>query len=324
MQEKTYIVDADHDGFRLDVFLSEITGLSRSQIKKYIDRSLVLIHNTPAKKSGHVVHEGISVILLPFVDTTKEQSEQQTGDISLYDAIRVVHKDPSYLVVFKPAGLLVHPTEAEEQVTLTAWLRIHYPDVVGVGESEDRPGIVHRLDRHASGLLVIARTQQMYLHLKSQFKARSVKKEYTVLVHGIIQQNHGMIDFDIDRGHDGRMVARPKVKEITLNTVNDIQSGRTSLTEFTVTERFGRFTLLNVRIHSGRTHQIRVHMFAYTHPVVGDTLYFNKNLVKKSDRPLDRMFLHAQKLCFSDLNNKEKCFESPLPEELITYLGTLT
>ena len=324
MNTQTYTAAENHDGLRLDVFLAEVSPLTRSKAKKLVDHELVLVDDAPAKKSGQVIRTGNSITVLPGPTTSSEDAPAQDHDTTIYDRVRVIHEDAAYLVVFKPAGLLVHPTMANEPVTLTGWLLEHYPEVAEVGEDAVRPGIVHRLDRHASGLLVIARNQEMYAHLKKQFQERAVKKHYTVLVHGTIEKEYDTIDFAIDRGHDGKMVARPKLKQVKLDTVEDIQEGKASLTEFTVVKRFTRYTLLDVRIHSGRTHQIRVHMYAYAHPVVGDVLYFNKNLYRKSDQSLERMFLHAAKLCFSDLEKQEQCFEAALPGELAEYLEKLT
>lgn len=324
MNTSTYTAAENHDGLRLDMFLSEISPLTRSKVKKLVDRELITVDGDIAKKSGQIIRPGHVVEVHPVPTVSADDEPTQDNDISIYDRIDVIHEDDDYLVVMKPAGLLVHPTMAQEPVTLTGWLLERYPEVAGVGEDDTRPGIVHRLDRHASGLLVIARNQRMYDHLKKQFQDRAVKKHYIVLVHGAIEKDYGTIDFDIDRGHDGKMVARPKLKQVKLDTLDDIQTGKESLTEFTVTKRFTRYTLLDVRIHSGRTHQIRVHMYAYAHPVVGDVLYFNKNLYRKSDQSLERMFLHAQKLCFSDLSGEEKCFEAALPSELTEYLTKLT
>ncbi len=324
MEQTSYTAKKTHDGQRLDMFLSDVSSLTRSQIKKLVDHERVLVNGNTAKKSGQVLREGYTVEIIPAKEISADDVPTHNNDTSIYDQVRIIHEDDDYLLVYKPAGLLVHPTMAHEPVTLTGWLLSKFPDVEGVGEDTVRPGIVHRLDRHASGLLVIARSQKMYQHLKKQFQDRKIKKNYTVLVHGAVKKEYDTINFDIDRGHDGKMVARPKLKQVKLDTLNDIQKGKESLTDFTVTKRFARYTLLDVRIHSGRTHQIRVHMYAYAHPVVGDVLYFNKKLYKKSDLPLDRMFLHAAKLCFADLHGKEQCFEAELPEELGEYLKKLT
>ncbi|MBI4426880.1 MAG: RNA pseudouridine synthase [Candidatus Magasanikbacteria bacterium] len=236
------------------------------------------------------------------------------------DVFKIVGETADCVVVEKPAWVLVHPTEANEADTLVEFLTRKYSDIKNVGDNPKRPGIVHRLDKEASGLLVVARTQEMFEHLKKQFQDRTIDKEYLVLVYGKMERQHDVIDFAIDRGKDGRMVSRPKVDLLKLKSMRSVQPGKEALTEFTVEKEYGRFSLLRVKIHTGRTHQIRVHMFAYNHPVVGDNLYFNRKLVKKSESKLNRLFLHAAKLCFTDLAGERVCFESKLPEELEKYL----
>jgi RluA family pseudouridine synthase len=195
-----------------------------------------------------------------------------------------------------------------------------YPQIKTVGDAESRAGIVHRLDREASGLLVVAKTSAMFAALKKQFQNRTVEKEYTVLVHGVIETDHGEINFVLDRGSEGRMASRPKVDLLTLHGVRNEQPGKDSLTEFWVEKRFVRYTLLRVKIHTGRMHQIRAHMLAYGHPVVGDMLYFNKKLNRRRDLALGRLWLHATRLCFVDLAGKKVCYDDPLPKELQDFL----
>lgn len=237
--------------------------------------------------------------------------------------VEIIADTSDYLVVNKPSGLLVHPTGKGEADTLADWLIERYPAVAKVGESPERPGLVHRLDREASGVMVIAKTPEMFSCLKKQFQNRTVEKEYLVLVHGKIARDDGVIDFVLDRGASGRMAARPKADILTLKGVKHAQAGRAAVTEFFVEKRFVRFTLLRVRIHTGRTHQIRAHMLAYNHPVVGDTLYMNKKLNLKRDRELGRLFLHAHKLCFDDLSDARVCYTASLPQELQSFLSQL-
>jgi len=251
------------------------------------------------------------------------KKEQESLNRKVED-LKIVAETTDFVVVNKPSGMLVHPTLANEPGTLVEYLVEKYPEIKQVGDSPDRPGIVHRLDKEASGLLVVARTQVMFEHLKKQFQDKTMEKEYFVLVFGKIAKDHDIIDFAIDRNKEGKMVSRPRFAEYSLKTIRDIQPGKESLTEFWVEKRFVRHTLLRVRIHTGRTHQIRVHMQAYNHPVVGDKLYFNRNLIKQKDKLLTRMFLHAAKLCFADLNNEKVCFEAELPEELKEFLNKLT
>lgn len=235
----------------------------------------------------------------------------------------IIADTPDYAVINKPAGLLAHPTVKKESATLANWLVNKYPEIKAVGESPERPGIVHRLDREASGVMVVAKTQSMFDHLKKQFQERDVEKQYVVLVHGRVAKDHGFIDFPIGRGEAGRMASRPNRDPLTLAALNHEEDDKTAVTEFLVKTRFTRFTLLEVTIHTGRMHQIRVHFFAYNHPVVGDTIYMNKKLNLKRDHALGRLFLHAQKLCFANLAGERVCYEAELPDELKKFLEQL-
>jgi len=321
-----FLVESDNQNQRLDIFLSEKLSLTRSQAQKLIDNSLVLVDGKLPKKAGDRLKHGynIEVSLVQNggkgdEEFKKTQKHKNTKTLE----INILKETKDYAVIEKPAGLLVHPTDAKESETLTAWLLEKYPEIKKVGDSLDRPGIVHRLDKDASGLLVIARTQKMFEHLKKQFQDREIDKEYLVLVYGNLADDHGKIDFSIGRGEEGKMVARPKIDLLKVKNVGKVQPGKEALTEYGVEKAFARFTLLRVKIFTGRTHQIRVHMFAYNHPVVGDNLYFNKHLLKKGDQKLKRLFLHSAKLGFKDLHNEEQCFESELPEVLKDYLKNL-
>jgi len=312
-------LDLEQPKIRLDVFLAEKLDQTRSQIKLLVDGGFVLVNGKLPKKSGDQIKGG------DVVEIKKESEKKETEVLEKKVKrkkidLKIVAETSDYVIVEKPAGILTHPTAAKENDTLTDYLLEKYPEIKKVGEGEDRPGIVHRLDREASGLLVVARNQKTFLHLKEQFQDRTIEKEYTVLVYDNFSEEHGFINFAIDRGDNGRMVARPIVKEVTLKTIRNIQPGREALTEYWVEKNLSRFTLLKVKIHTGRMHQIRVHMFAFNHPVVGDTLYYNKKLIKKNEPKLDRLFLHSAKLCFVDLFGEKKCFVSELPKELKIFL----
>jgi 23S rRNA pseudouridine1911/1915/1917 synthase len=202
---------------------------------------------------------------------------------------------------------------------LAAILIKKYPELKKVGDDPKRPGIVHRLDKEASGLLVIARTQKMFEHLKNQFKNRAIEKEYSVLVHGQISKDWDEIKFPIERSRTSdRMAALPA----TLRG-QATMAGKNALTEFWVEKRFVNFTLLRVKIHTGRMHQIRVHMLSYNHPIVGDPLYFQKKRKDKWDRICGRLFLHCTHLAFLDLNNERQEFHSAIPAELKNFLPLL-
>lgn len=307
---------------RLDAFLTEQGVGTRTHVQRLIDHGVVTLNGTVCTKASYRVQGGdvIDVGTLPETPPVSQAKIEESEE--LLSRVRVIHEDPSYVVVEKPAGLIVHATEANEKVTLASWAVSHYPEMASVGESSVRPGIVHRLDKEASGLLVLARTQPMFVHLKEQFKSRTIGKKYIVLVHGSPSPEHDMINFIIDRGREGKMIARPNT-EMNLRNVTQDRSGKEALTEFDVMQRFARYTLLSVRIHTGRMHQIRVHMFAYNHPVVGDTLYMHKRYIKKNDIAFNRLFLHATQLSFTTLIGEQVSYECPLPPELADFLVDL-
>lgn len=322
--DQTFLVDQDNTGSRLDIFLSNKIEQSRTQAQKIIKENRVLVNNVTAKKTGQFLTNG-DIVLIIETEASASAKKIEKSKSALTPSskkLSIIEDNNEFLIVEKPAGLLVHPTQANESDTLAGRLIFAYPEIQSVGEDPVRPGMVHRLDKEASGLLVIAKTQKMFNHLKKQFQNRTVEKEYEVLVYGEFENESGIIDFDIDRGKDGRMVSRPKI-EFSLKNLKKIQPGKTAITKFAVKKIFPRYTLLKVKIKTGRMHQIRVHMFAFNHPVVGDTLYENKNLLKKNDIPLGRLFLHATHLCFNNLKCELVCFNSTLPDELQTYLNRL-
>ncbi len=310
---------------RLDMFVSEVCHCSRSQAQKLIDSGLVLVNKKLPKKAGDRLKTGalVEIEKANENENASVSTEDENANTEPAPQMRVLQATDDYLVVHKPAGLLVHATDAKEFNTLTSQLLAVYPDIAEVGENPIRPGIVHRLDKEASGVLVVARTQKMYKALKHQFQKRTVEKEYVVLVHGSVKADHGMIDFPIGRASDGSMAARPKADVSTLHGVSHVQPGKEAVSEFFVERRFPRYTLLKILLHTGRTHQIRVHMRAFGNPVVGDMLYFNKKLNRKRDQTLGRLFLHAKRLCFDTLAKERQCYEDPLPEELVEFLNSL-
>ncbi len=309
-------------GIRLDIFLSQEIGVSRAQVQKLIRSGRVTVGGQLPKKPGDPLNRASAIEIR---DEAKKEEGVRLADRENTDeyGVAVVADTPEYVVVEKPAGLLVHPTEANEPVSLVNWILEKYPEIRGVGDDARRPGIVHRLDKEASGLMVIAKTQRMFDHLKAQFQARTIEKRYAVLVHGAVAKDHDIITFAIDRGEGGRMVSRPKTDPLTVAGVAKEQPGKEAITECTVEKRFTRFTLLSVKIHTGRTHQIRVHMFAYNHPVVGDTIYMNKKLNLRRDQELGRLFLHATMLGFTSPEGEAVSYVSRLPDELQVFLTAL-
>ena len=229
--------------------------------------------------------------------------------------IKIYKETDEYIIVEKPAGLLVHKSDNphDPKENLADIIAKKYPEILGVGEPK-RPGIVHRLDKNVSGIMVIARTQKMLEHLKKQFQKHAVAKEYLALAHGKVQADEGEINFKIARSKKtGKMSALP------LNSDNT--SAKQAMTEFLVLKRYANTTFISIIIKTGRTHQIRVHLNAYGHPIVGENLYRPKSL--KSNIKLDRIFLHSHKIGFTDISGSYVEFESPLAESLQNLLESV-
>jgi len=315
------IIFKEADTKRLDIFFTEKFKISRSQAQKMIEKNNILINGKISTKTGHPLKTGDQIIVeeKPIIKPTKIEVEKETKATKAKLKINILAETKDYIVVEKPKGLLTHSTDKNEPDSLAAILVKKYPELKKVGDDPRRPGIVHRLDKEASGLLVVARTQKMFEHLKNQFKTRTVEKEYTVLVHGKVAKDWDEIKFPIERSRNNdRMAALPATLRGEANL-----SGKESLTEFWVEKRFVNFSLLRVKIHTGRMHQIRVHLLAYDHPVVGDPLYFQKKQKDKWDKVCGRLFLHCIHLAFTDLNNERQEFKSELPPELINFLPLL-
>lgn len=312
---KKIIVTEEESGQRLDVFLAEKLEITRSQVQKMIAKELVLVNDKLPKKAGDNL--GASDNITFKKETPKYTTPTNKKDLHKKTTVKltepkIIAETPDYIVVEKPTGMLSHPTMAGETDTLADFITNKFPEVKKVGEDSARPGIVHRLDREASGLMVVARTQKMFVHLKEQFKNRTIEKEYTALVHDPVARNWGEINFPIARSEtSARMAALPS------QAGNDAKEAKT---EFLVEQQFVNFSLLKVKIHTGRMHQIRVHFLAYDHPLVGDPLYFQKKQKRVWDKKLGRLFLHSTKLGFTDLEGVKQTFESPLPKELKNFL----
>lgn len=316
---------------RLDTFLAATCETTRSHIQRFIKRDVVFVNGSKAKKTGTTLHKG-DIVDLNFDDFVMEVKKEITKEEqALLDSVKIVEETDDYIVINKPSGVVTHPgahiilkDEILRTVSVAGWVLAHYPKIWGVGEYSNRPGIVHRLDKETSGLMVVAKNQAMFAHLKKQFKDRFTKKTYITLVHGVIDADNGILDFEMKLGKDGKMVALPKVKSVTLDNVKKLQQGKEAVTEFEVMERFTRYTLIRAMPRTGRTHQIRVHFFAFNHPIVGDPLYFNKKNEHNRDRELGRLFLHASALSFLDKNGERREFVSELPELLNDFIQKIS
>ncbi len=290
-------VATEESGARLDVVLAARAGLSRAAAQRLIEQGLVLLGGAPARKR-HVLREGEDVVWQapPPPETTL------AAEVVPYE---IVYEDDWLLVVDKPAGVVVHPAPGHEHGTLAQGLVTEGAR----GGHELRPGIVHRLDKDTSGLLIVARRDEAYRRLVAAMERRDIHRTYLALLTGDLPQDEGTVDAPIGRHIRDR-------KRMSLHTV----AGRPAVTHFDVLCRAPGYTLARVRLETGRTHQIRVHFSALGHPVAGDVQY------GPPQRPdgLERQFLHAARLAFPHPDDgREIACASPLPPDLAAFLERL-
>lgn len=301
---KQFRVEEQYKDARLDHFLvAQMTDVSRSQIQKWIKQGSVNVNGKAVAKH----------FFLSVGDTVEVNVTAETAEKKVVPEIPVVFEDESIMVLNKPAGLVVHPPQEQyPYATVVDFLMKHDPAIRDVGEDSLRPGIVHRLDKDVSGVLVVAKTQAAFLSLKQQFMERQVEKEYRAIVYGVPSQNAGEIKFKIahSKTQGGKMAAKPEHEE-----------GREAWTEYTVLQAYKRYSLLSVSIKTGRTHQIRAHLAAIDHPVVGDTVYFSKRY--QPSRSSQRVYLHAYRLAFQHPATGERVeYISEIPSEFAEFLQT--
>ncbi len=305
---KKIVVPEHEAGERLDAWLvQKFSERSRSAFQKHIKEGRILV-NGKAPKAHLILKTGDVIEIEKFA--SKASVKATKSDIPV---VRIVDETDDYLVIDKPSGLLVHPAPSQKTSTLVDFLLDHAPSIKGVGDTKERPGIVHRLDREASGLMVVAKTKKAYAHLKKQFQAHDIKKEYLALVYGKPSKDFDVIETPIGRKKGkGRMSARAAAQE----------GDKEARTHYDVLERYPQATLVKVRTETGRMHQVRVHMKSIGHPLVGDDLYAQTKHETTSLRNL-RLFLHAAMLGFTDLSGERREYHSELPPELNAILETL-
>ncbi|MDI9570770.1 MAG: RluA family pseudouridine synthase [Pseudomonadota bacterium] len=313
LPDRRFVVGEEEEGLRLDVFLARRQdSLSRSQIPRALAAGNILLNGGTPKASVRLrVGDEILLRIPPPSPCTALPEEM---------ALKIVYEDSALLVIDKPPGLAVHPGAGNPRGTLVNALLHHCRDLSGIGGAL-RPGIVHRLDKDTSGLLVVAKSDPVHQALAADFQARRVEKLYLALVCGEMRDDEGIIDLPVGRhpGDRRKMSTRsPRGKE--------------ALTRWQVRERFGAVTLVAAAIETGRTHQIRVHLNALGHPIVGDQVYGNpKKIMEIKDpslrghlRAMKRQALHACRIAFTHpVDGRRLCFSSPLPpdmEELCRFL----
>ena len=284
---------------RLDVLAAEGCGVTRSRAAKWIADGLCEVNGAAAQKAGTAVKPGDTLrIRIPEAAPATVEKENIP--------ITILYQDGDIAVIDKPYGMVVHPAGGNETGTLVNALLYALDGLSGIGGVQ-RPGIVHRLDKDTSGIMLVAKNDQAHLSLSKQLKDRTIEKHYLAVVEGDMKEDGGLIDRPIGRSKRDR-------KKMAV-----MEDGRPSQTEWTVLTRLKHATLLDVRILTGRTHQIRVHMQSVHHPVVGDPVYGLKAGVKAP-----RMMLHAHSLAFTHPRTGERmAFTAPPPGEFTQTLAKL-
>jgi 23S rRNA pseudouridine1911/1915/1917 synthase len=295
---KTFKIEQQNVQVRLDHFLrAELNHLSRNRIQQLIKEGHIKVNQM-------VVKTGYMLCLNDLVEV--DIPEDKTLDIEAVELnLDIVYEDQDIVVINKPKGLVVHPAKSHQDLTLVHGL-MHQVEQLSSINGTIRPGIVHRIDKDTTGLLVVAKHDLAHQILSAQLKRHEIKRTYLALVHGIVKENKGYINAPIGR--------HPK-NRLKMAVVDD---GKNATTHFEVIERYQEHSLLQVELETGRTHQIRVHLSYIHYPIVGDQLYGRKN------DPLDGQLLHAKKLTFEHpIKKVQMTFEADLHEHFLNFLNTL-
>ena len=299
-----YHVSPHNEGERVDRVIAFFSGLSRSKVSDLISKRLILRNGIPIKKGSEIVHLNDEISMPNLVG---EAVEEIASDESI--DFEVIFEDDSVIVVSKPSGLIVHPGSGIANGTLVNGLAAQFPDLREIGDPT-RLGLVHRLDKGTSGLLIVARTPEALDNLKFQMQERHVHRQYFAIVAGHLESNKGVVDAPL-----GRDPKNPLKRAV-------INSGKYARTHYEIDQKYEspfKVSMLNCRLETGRTHQIRVHLAAIGHPVLGDELYGGRT----SFNIENRLALHAQLLTFlHPITSNLMHFESPLPAELTSMKDT--
>lgn len=289
-------------GKRIDGLLSDkVESFTRSHIQKLIADDMVLINSKPVSKSYKVLEGDLVSVILP------ESTELEV--VAQNIPLNIVYEDKDLLVVNKPKGMVVHPAPGNPDGTLVNALLYHCEGELSGINGVIRPGIVHRIDKDTSGLLVIAKNDAAHNGLSEQFALHSIKREYHAICYGNVKSDNGIIDAPIGRHPVNR-------KQMAINPNNS----KNAVTHYEVVERYSKFTYIKCHLETGRTHQIRVHMSSLGHPIAGDEVYGPKKVIKS----LGGQCLHAKVLGFTHpITKKEMLFDSELPEYFTQFIKTL-
>ena len=288
------------DSIRLDAFLSRESGISRSAVSRALEKAGALVNGVTRTKSGHELRTGDRV---EFTPPEPEPLSVEAADIPL----DIVYEDAGFAVVNKPRGMVVHQASSyRANDTLVNALLFRLKDLSGVN-GVIRPGIVHRLDKDTSGLIVVAKTDEAHRSLAEQIEKKTARRIYVAIADGNFREDSGTVDAPIGRNPRDR-------KKMAV-----VEKGRRAVTHYKVLERFGAYTLVRYELETGRTHQIRVHSAYIHHPVTGDALYGGSTAIFK-----DGQLLHAEKLILKNpATGEEMTFTAPLPADFAAVLARL-
>lgn len=289
---KNIEVSSNNKGKRIDAFVSEqIEDISRTMAQRLIDSGKILVNSKKVKSSYKVETNDVVYVEIPEATETKIEAQ----DIP----VPIIYEDDDIIVVNKPKGMVVHPANGNPDGTLVnAVLAMCKSSLSGIG-GEIRPGIVHRLDKDTSGLIIIAKNDKAHINMSKQIQDRLVTKKYIAIVRGVLPEDEATIDMPIARSQKDR-----KKMDVSKN-------GKNAVTHFKVIKRYNKYTLIDIKIDTGRTHQIRVHMSHIGYPIVGDSVYSNG----KNEFGVEGQMLHAKSLDFKHpITGKQMHLEAPLPE----------
>lgn len=300
--KKHFVIAKSEEKIRLDKFLTRaLKKFSRAYVQKLISQGAALVNNKMAK-ANYAVRTGDRITVVAAPSPAQKLSLESDSSFPL----DIVYEDDDVVVINKPAGLVVHPSASTPKGTLANALAARFPEIKSVGEDPLRPGIVHRLDKDTSGLLIAAKNNRAFQILKNQFQNRKVIKKYLALVSGTIKEKRGIISAPI---------SRLKTKQVIAERMRDktrAQKERPAITEYEVVKYLGDYTLVSAFPKTGRMHQLRVHFAHIGHPIVGDQKYG----LKKDRGLLPRQFLHASELTLQLPSGHIKTFRAKLPDDL--------
>ena len=291
-------IKVEIDNIRLDKFLADNTEYSRSLILKMLKDGYILVNGNVEKPSYKVNIDDVIEIKDGFIKETKVEAKKMDLDI--------VYEDDDIMIINKPSGVVVHPGNGNYDNTLVNGL-MYYADNLSDGYEEYRPGIVHRIDKDTSGLIIIAKNNKSQEILGEYFKEHRIKREYIALIHGVLESDSVLIDAPIGRDESSR-----KMMKVTS------KNSKSAITHVKVLKRYKNFTLVKCRLETGRTHQIRVHMKYINHPIFNDPIYSKDKTTEFGQ------YLHSYSMEFNHpITNKKMYFECPLPKEFQDTLDSL-